>query len=118
MEGIKPRGRPKTKNRSDCNNPSNSPTETESDSFFLKVSHPNINTSGLIFIFQQEIAEDVDNGIESDDDITLDQLQKQLHQTSKPKTTQNSSNSDQQKKSPQKMRKKEPRKGLKYVYVL
>ena len=55
MEGIKPRGRPKTKNRSDCNNPSNSPTETESDSFFLKVSHPYINTSGLILFFSKKL---------------------------------------------------------------
>lgn len=64
---------------------------------------------------QEEI---VDDGIESDDDITLDQLQKQLQTTSKPKTSPKSSSSDQQKRSPstsQKVRKKEPRKGLKLV---
>merc|ERR1711990_607383 len=82
MEGLKPRGRPKTK--------ITNKTEAESASLDLK----------------QEIVEDVDDGIESDDDITLDQLQKQLHQTSKPKTAQKSSTCDQQKRSPQKMRKK------------
>ena len=64
---------------------------------------------------QEEI---VDDGIESDDDITLDQLQKQLQTTSKPKTSPKSSSSDQQKRSPStslKVRKKEPRNGLKLL---
>lgn len=96
MEGIKPRGRPKTKGRQ---NPEK--TEAESASFDLK----------------QEIVEDADDGMESDDDITLDQLQKQLHQTSKPKTTK-SATCDQQNKTPKSSqttsRKKEPSEPFKF----